>query len=803
MDISTLRVPGLLTISVFLWSCGGGGGSNGELLHGVFLDSPVSGLSFTTGTVSGVTDAEGGFVYREGETVVFSIGNLALPAVAGAGLVTPLDVAASDDITDPMVINIARLLQSLDEDNDPENGILIPGQVAEVFTDTAVFDPTDDQSVDNIVQQLYGTDRQTVSVELAVNHFVDSLSAAAGSTGSLDQLHYLVPADGVFAGGTLFVDQQSFDLSVDGESHTGSVSINHGVYQFESNTDQWFVSISNATEVPLACVAKSPVSVADCNGDLYHLFKDQQLAIDFAVTDQTMAVATDTAIETDTAEELPIGAANEETIDADVQLPVDSSGQVSGGASEPVLAAAEVDTSEVVDERESNTDLTDLVDRNEASTGDIVQPAVTPDVVPEVQVQSGSEPTTEPDVSPEPIVEVSPQPELEVSPEPIVEVAPQPEPEVIPEPIVEVSPQLAPEVIPEPIVEVSPQLAPEVSPEPIVEVSPQPEPEVSPELIVEVSPQPEPEVSPEPIVEVTPQPEPEVSPEPIVGVAQQPEPEVIPEPVVEVTPQPEPELSGIQPSDITDIIVLTGQANAAALQTDFDPGIDTGHDRLFAYNQDGQWRVAELNQYWDVYLPSNFSSVEDGREPYNNLAFQLGKSLAEQSDRVVGIIMITAVGEGISHWDFNSSFYRSVRSKVTAALAQLPQKTAVDAMIWMQGETDWLAEGSADGGATGFVSTDSDFYRNYYPNKLRQLISNLRSEVWFAHSAQFICGETKRAQLNPHLMALNDDGDKRTSCAAASDLPTRASDEFDIHFSAEGLRTLGGRMAELYFSADQ
>ena len=755
MDISTLRVPGLLTISVFLWSCGGGGGSNGELLHGVFLDSPVAGLSFTTGTVSGVTDAEGGFVYREGETVVFSIGNLALPAVAGAGLVTPLDVAASDDITDPMVINIARLLQSLDEDNDPENGILIPGQVAEVFTDTAVFDPTDDQSVDNIVQQLYGTDRQTVSVELAVNHFVDSLSAAAGSTGSLDQLHYLVPADGVFAGGTLFVDQQSFDLSVDGESHTGSVSINHGVYQFESNTDQWFVSISNATEVPLACVAKSPVSVADCNGDLYHLFKDQQLAIDFAVTDQTMAVATDTAIETDTAEELPIGAANEETIDADVQLPVDSSGQVSGGASEPVLAAAEVDTSEVVDERESNTDLTDLVDGNEASTGDIVQPAVTPDVVPEVQVQSGSEPTTEPDVSPEPIVEVSLQPELEVSPEPIVEVAPQPEPEVIPEPIVEVSPQLAPEV------------------------------------------------SPEPIVEVTPQPEPEVSPEPIVGVAQQPEPEVIPEPVVEVTPQPEPELSGIQPSDITDIIVLTGQANAAALQTDFDPGIDTGHDRLFAYNQDGQWRVAELNQYWDVYLPSNFSSVEDGREPYNNLAFQLGKSLAEQSDRVVGIIMITAVGEGISHWDFNSSFYRSVRSKVTAALAQLPQKTAVDAMIWMQGETDWLAEGSADGGATGFVSTDSDFYRNYYPNKLRQLISNLRSEVWFAHSAQFICGETKRAQLNPHLMALNDDGDKRTSCAAASDLPTRASDEFDIHFSAEGLRTLGGRMAELYFSADQ
>ena len=778
MDISTLRVPGLLTISVFIWSCGGGGGK-GELLHGVFLDSPVAGLSYTTGTASGVTDTEGGFTYRDGESVVFSIGNLALPAVAGAGLVTPLDVAASDDITDPMVINIVRLLQSLDEDNDPENGILIPDQAAEVFNDTAVFDPTDDQAVDNIVQQLFGTDRQSVSVEQAVNHFVDSLSAVAGSTGSLDQLHYLVPAGGIFAGGTLFVGQQSFVFSVDGETRTGSVSINHGVYQFASSTDQWFVSVSDTTEVPLACVGKSPVSVADCNGDLYHLFKDQQRAMDFAVSEHTMEVATDTAADTDIAEELPIGATNEETIDADVQLPVDSSVQVSGEVSEPELAAAEANASEVVnepevvDERESNTDTTDLVDRNEATTGEKAQTTVTPDVVPEAQVQSRSESTTEPEVSPEPIVEVTsqaepevspepiievtsqaeqevipepivevtlppepevspelivevtpepqaevipepmvevtpqpgpevspelivevtPEPQAEVIPEPIVEVAPPPEPEVSPEPIVEVTlppePEVSPEpivevtpepqaeVIPEPIVEVAPPPEPEVSPEPIVEVIPLPEPEVSPEPIVEVIPPPEPGVSPELIVEVTPQPEPEVSSEPIVEVSPQPAPEASPEPIVEVAPQPALKFSGIQSSDITDILVLTGQANAAAPQTDFDPGIDTGHDRVFAFNQDGQWRVAELNQYWDVSLPSNFSSVEEGREPYNNLAFQLGKSLAEQSDRVVGIIMITAVGEGISHWDFNSSFYRSVRSKVTAALAQLPQLSLI------------------------------------------------------------------------------------------------------------------------------
>ena len=767
-----MRVPGLLTISVFLWSCGGGGGGNNELLSGVFLDSPVAGLRYATPTASGITDANGVFTYRDGESVVFSIGNLALPAAAGAGLVTPLDLAASDDINDPMVVNIARLLQSLDADNDPENGISIPEQAVEVFTGNSVFDASDDLAVDDIVQRLYGSDRQSVSVEQAVSHFVDSLSATAESTGTLDQLHYIVPAEGSFADETLFVDEQSFSLSVNGEIHQGTVSINHGVYQLESATEQWFVSVSDTTEVPLACIAKSPLAVADCDSGLYHLFKDQQGAIDFGLTEQTIAVSTDT----DDVEELAMGAASEAIIDVEVQVPIEA-----GMVSEPEPVTSGVDSSEIVDEAQANTDI--VVNSNEAATGDQSETAGTLDVALEVEIQSAPEVTAEP-VS---VVDVALQPEPEVIPESVVEVTAQPELEILSEAVAEVTPQPELEVIPETVAEVTPQPEPEVIPEPVAEVTPQPEPEVIPETVAEVTPQPAPEVIPETVAEVTPLPT----------------PEVIPDPVVEVTPQPEPELSGIQPSDITDIIVLTGQANAAAVQTDFDPGIDTGHDRLFAFNQDGQWRVAELEQYWDVNLPSNFSSVQEGREPYNNLAFQTGKSLTEQSDRVVGIIMITALGEGISHWDYNSSFYRSVRSKVTAALAQLPQKTTIDAMIWMQGETDWLAVGSADSGASGFVSVDSDFYRNYYPNKLRQLISNLRSEVWFAHSAQFICGETKRAQLNPHLMALNDDGDSRTSCAAASDLPTRQSDQFNIHFSAEGLRTLGGRMAELYISADQ
>ena len=47
-------------------------------------------------------------------------------------------------------------------------------------------------------------------------------------------------------------------------------------------------------------------------------------------------------------------------------------------------------------------------------------------------------------------------------------------------------------------------------------------------------------------------------------------------------------------------------------------------------------------------------------------------------------------------------------------------------------------------------------------------------------------------------MALNTDGDDRTACAQASDLETRAGDPFGNQLSASSLRTLGGRIADIY-----
>lgn len=137
---------------------------------------------------------------------------------------------------------------------------------------------------------------------------------------------------------------------------------------------------------------------------------------------------------------------------------------------------------------------------------------------------------------------------------------------------------------------------------------------------------------------------------------------------------------------------------------------------------------------------------------------------------------------------------------MTSALADIPHKYSVDAVLWHQGENDWLYEGTADANPTGFTSEDSYEYRNYYQIKLNALINNFRNEPWGSSQAAFICGETRRAEgVNRRLNALNNDSDPYTACVKGTDLPQRADDPYGSHFSAEGLRTLGQRYADTYF----
>ena len=225
--------------------------------------------------------------------------------------------------------------------------------------------------------------------------------------------------------------------------------------------------------------------------------------------------------------------------------------------------------------------------------------------------------------------------------------------------------------------------------------------------------------------------------------------------------------------EITDLILVTGQSNALGADTTFDATLDTPNNRVYAFTDQG-WQIADLHQVWDLnWHPRNHPDTD----PSNNFGFHFGKKVAERRpQKVVGFILVTAPGQGISHWDYESEFYLKIRNKVTDAINQLPNKASIDGILWHQGETDWTAN-------------------DYYRNKLHNLINNFRSESWFGTDKPFICGETVEAPVNEILMALNDDGDRYTGCVAAQDLSTILD---DLHFSAEGLRILGTRYATKY-----
>jgi hypothetical protein len=95
---------------------------------GVYIDSFVGNISYLTETQSGRTNEEGEFLYITGEMITFSIGGLELPPTLAKAVITPLDIAGSITILDDTVLNIARLMLSLDVDGNPDNGILIDEQ---------------------------------------------------------------------------------------------------------------------------------------------------------------------------------------------------------------------------------------------------------------------------------------------------------------------------------------------------------------------------------------------------------------------------------------------------------------------------------------------------------------------------------------------------------------------------------------------------------------------------------------------------------------------------------------------------
>ncbi|MET0332997.1 MAG: carboxylesterase family protein, partial [Rhizobacter sp.] len=126
-----------LATLVSVAACGSGDDNAAPATQtGTFVDSPVAGLNVQGGALGArTTDAQGRYNYQAGDTLTFSIGNLALGSATAAATLTPLSITGgAASATDQRVTNKLILLQTLDADGDLNNGIQITDGIRTVVS---------------------------------------------------------------------------------------------------------------------------------------------------------------------------------------------------------------------------------------------------------------------------------------------------------------------------------------------------------------------------------------------------------------------------------------------------------------------------------------------------------------------------------------------------------------------------------------------------------------------------------------------------------------------------------------------
>ena len=198
-----LRVIFLLFWVFMLVSCGDN--DSEKTITGQFIDDQVQGISYTCSTgLSGVTSSTGQFVCYEYDNVTFSLGGVTLGTIPALNtLVTPFTLFQNDF---DAAINLARLLQSIDADNDPDNGKIT---INENLVDLLPAD-TDFSSLDFVSDIETALGITLVPTQQALENLTDSIVQFT-QAGNLPFGDHLPLADagsnqGVITGSTVTLD---------------------------------------------------------------------------------------------------------------------------------------------------------------------------------------------------------------------------------------------------------------------------------------------------------------------------------------------------------------------------------------------------------------------------------------------------------------------------------------------------------------------------------------------------------------------------------------------------------------------
>jgi len=99
-------------------------------ITGQFIDSAVEGLDYSCGDMSGITNSNGDFTCKIGETVTFKLGEYTIGSAVASQTMTPVTLHPTDTKAQE---NTLRLLQTLDSDNNPANGIKLNAELIKLL----------------------------------------------------------------------------------------------------------------------------------------------------------------------------------------------------------------------------------------------------------------------------------------------------------------------------------------------------------------------------------------------------------------------------------------------------------------------------------------------------------------------------------------------------------------------------------------------------------------------------------------------------------------------------------------------
>lgn len=294
-------------IAVYLLSaCGGSDEFNStdnpvlpdELLIGTFVDSAVSGLHYATNTQSGITNEAGEFLFYPGESITFNVGSVQLPSAPASLEMTPLDLAGTDQLDSTVVVNILQFLQTLDDDQNAENGIQL--ETASASISNLVVDFTDENfSTQEAVQKIVkiapsNTNNRLIDADVALEHFGSSLimladppsSANTNTTGAGDEF-YIVYGDNKYNGDMIIFSRKHFALTSDGQLSDGKYNASSNVWHLwnREQRQHQFVMVSETIGGSLeTCWANTAKKAVDCNDEdatIAYLFPNETDAQSF------------------------------------------------------------------------------------------------------------------------------------------------------------------------------------------------------------------------------------------------------------------------------------------------------------------------------------------------------------------------------------------------------------------------------------------------------------------------------------------------------------------------------------------